>query len=78
MGSNFQATERPPASFQAHQQHDGRDRQVMTTLMTRTTMMARMMTLLMLRRVLCNKPVRPAMVSTLQQRWAATGGMPPQ
>lgn len=29
-------------------------------------------------RVLCNKPVRPAMVSTLQQRWAATGGMPPQ
>jgi aryl-alcohol dehydrogenase-like predicted oxidoreductase len=29
-------------------------------------------------RVLGNKPVRPAMVSTLQQRWAATGGMPPQ
>jgi len=29
-------------------------------------------------RVLCNKPVRPPMVSTLQQRWAATGGMPPQ
>jgi potassium voltage-gated channel Shaker-related subfamily A beta protein 2 len=27
---------------------------------------------------ICNKPVRPAMVSTLQQRWAATGGMPPQ
>jgi len=29
-------------------------------------------------RILCNKPVRPPMVSTLQQRWAATGGMPPQ
>jgi len=29
-------------------------------------------------KVLTNKPVRPAMVSTLQQRWAATGGMPPQ
>eukprot|EP00092_Neocalanus_flemingeri_P092671 GFUD01117673.1.p1 GENE.GFUD01117673.1~~GFUD01117673.1.p1 ORF type:complete len:426 (-),score=94.20 GFUD01117673.1:77-1228(-) len=29
-------------------------------------------------KVLSNKPVRPAMVSTLQQRWAATGGMPPQ
>merc|ERR1712059_14883 len=28
-------------------------------------------------RILCNKPVRPPMVSTLQQRWAATGGMPP-
>jgi len=29
-------------------------------------------------KVLTNKPVRPPMVSTLQQRWAATGGMPPQ
>lgn len=29
-------------------------------------------------KVLSNKPSRPAMVSTLQQRWAATGGMPPQ
>jgi len=29
-------------------------------------------------KVLSNKPCRPAMVSTLQQRWAATGGMPPQ
>jgi len=29
-------------------------------------------------KVLSNKPVRPPMVSTLQQRWAATGGMPPQ
>ena len=29
-------------------------------------------------RLLSNKPSRPPMVSTLQQRWAATGGMPPQ
>lgn len=29
-------------------------------------------------KILCNKPSRPPMVSTLQQRWAATGGMPPQ
>jgi len=29
-------------------------------------------------KILTNKPVRPPMVSTLQQRWAATGGMPPQ
>jgi len=29
-------------------------------------------------KVLSNKPCRPTMVSTLQQRWAATGGMPPQ
>jgi len=29
-------------------------------------------------KVLSNKPSRPPMVSTLQQRWAATGGMPPQ
>jgi len=28
-------------------------------------------------KILVNKPVRPPMVSTLQQRWAATGGMPP-
>jgi len=29
-------------------------------------------------KILSNKPVRQPMVSTLQQRWAATGGMPPQ
>ena len=29
-------------------------------------------------RILGNKPVRQPMVSTLQQRWAATGGVPPQ
>ena len=29
-------------------------------------------------RILANKPVRQPMVSTLQQRWAATGGGPPQ
>jgi len=29
-------------------------------------------------KLLSNKPSRPPMVSTLQQRWAATGGMPPQ
>ena len=29
-------------------------------------------------RILANKPVRQPMVSTLQQRWAATGGVPPQ
>jgi len=29
-------------------------------------------------KILSNKPARPPMVSTLQQRWAATGGMPPQ
>jgi len=28
-------------------------------------------------KILSNKPARPPMVSTLQQRWAATGGMPP-
>jgi len=29
-------------------------------------------------KVLSNKPTRPPMVSTLQARWAATGGLPPQ
>jgi len=28
-------------------------------------------------KVLSNKPARPPMISTLQQRWAATGGVPP-
>ncbi len=28
-------------------------------------------------KILVNKPSRPAMVSTLTQRWAATGGIPP-
>ena len=46
---------------------------MMVQIMTRTSMV-----FFMFCRVLCNKPVRPAMVSTLQQRWAATGGMPPQ
>ena len=43
-----------------------------------TTTTKRIVLILNYFRVLCNKPVRPAMVSTLQQRWAATGGMPPQ
>jgi len=29
-------------------------------------------------KLLSNKPTRPPMVSTLQARWAATGGLPPQ
>jgi len=29
-------------------------------------------------KILSNKPTRPPMVSTLQARWAATGGLPPQ
>lgn len=28
-------------------------------------------------KILCNKPARPPMISTLQQRWATTGGVPP-
>ena len=28
-------------------------------------------------KILLTKPARPPMVSTLTQRWAATGGMPP-
>ena len=28
-------------------------------------------------RILANKPARPRMISTLQQRWATTGGIPP-
>ena len=28
-------------------------------------------------KILCNKPARPPMVSTLQQRWATTGAIPP-
>eukprot|EP00096_Caligus_rogercresseyi_P013231 TRINITY_DN5909_c0_g1_i1.p1 TRINITY_DN5909_c0_g1~~TRINITY_DN5909_c0_g1_i1.p1 ORF type:complete len:403 (+),score=97.93 TRINITY_DN5909_c0_g1_i1:86-1294(+) len=28
-------------------------------------------------KILCNKPLRPAMISTLQQRWATSGGVPP-
>ncbi|XP_040578394.1 voltage-gated potassium channel subunit beta-2 isoform X1 [Lepeophtheirus salmonis] len=28
-------------------------------------------------KILCNKPIRPAMISTLQQRWATSGGLPP-
>jgi len=28
-------------------------------------------------KIICNKPARPPMISTLQQRWATTGGVPP-
>ena len=28
-------------------------------------------------KILGNKPARPPMISTLQQRWATTGGVPP-
>jgi len=28
-------------------------------------------------KILCNKPTRPPMISTLQARWATTGGVPP-
>ena len=51
---------------------------VILTIVILTTVILTLMILLCFFRVLCNKPVRPPMVSTLQQRWAATGGMPPQ
>ena len=104
----FQAAQRSPATFQAHQLFNGRDRQVTEPVKYYLGQLVQKREvevkfgphrtfgsndhdgnydqgnpdhrdfIIVFFRILCNKPVRPPMVSTLQQRWAATGGMPPQ